>query len=77
MQTKQILTLLDQEISKLKKVRALLAGVQPMIAPAIAKKAKPAKRQISPEGKARIVAAQKKRWAAKRKSIALVRKVAA
>jgi hypothetical protein len=51
---------------------------EPAIAPAAAKTEKPkAKRQISPEGIARIIAATKKRWALKRTAEKASAKIAA
>ncbi len=75
-----ILDAIDREIANLQQVRRLLAGGDEG-APAPAKRAaakaparrpgrpagaKGAKRQLSDEARARIAAAQKKRWAAKR-----------
>jgi hypothetical protein len=56
MDTKQVLAELDAEIARLEQVRRLLAGaVDP---------GRKAKRTMSAEGRARIAAAQRKRWAA-------------
>jgi len=73
-----IIALIDAEIARLKEVRALIAanrkgpGRPPSYAAtAPAKQAKPpkkAKRKMSPEGRARIVAAVKARWAAQKKA---------
>ena len=96
MNTNEILTAIDAEITKLQQARALLSGysepaaikqgpgrrkkiavplksVAPKRGPGRPKKvAIPAKavvkRTMSAEGKARIAAAQKKRWAAAKKS---------
>jgi hypothetical protein len=66
-------TLIDTEIATLKHARALIAGAgkrshrlpgRPKSAVAPQKQ----KRKMSPEGRARIVAAVKARWAAKRKA---------
>jgi hypothetical protein len=73
MKTKQIVAAIDAEISKLKQVRSLLAGIHLVSTPTGAR----AKRQITPEGRARIVAAQKRRWAARRKPVAVVKRKAA
>ena len=72
---------IDSEISRLQEARALLAGTSSPIAkkrgrPAgavkavakPAKAAKKAKRTLTPEGRARISAAAKARWAAKKKA---------
>ena len=70
MNTDEILAAIDAEISKLKQARALLAGVTPVKVPAAAKKAKVAakapgkRRKMSAETRAKMAAAQKKRWAA-------------
>jgi hypothetical protein len=82
METNSILATIDQEILKLQQARALL--VTDVISEPVAKHrgrpkgstnkkvelpvAKTAKRAMSIEGKARIVAAQKKRWAAVKKA---------
>ncbi|SNT14652.1 valyl-tRNA synthetase [Granulicella rosea] len=80
MQTEAMVAALDAEILKLQQVRAILSEVGPSLtasavnsAVKAAKAAKPSpaapvKRQMSAEGKARIVAAQKKRWAAVKKA---------
>ena len=58
METSTILKQLDDEIARLKQARAMLDGRNPT-----PKK----RRKLTPEGRARIAAAQKKRWAAKKK----------
>lgn len=70
-----ILAAIDQEISLLNKVRALLTGggVGKRIAPSAgkgtsSKKMGKHKRTLSPEGRERIAAAQRARWAAKKKA---------
>jgi hypothetical protein len=70
MEMKQILTELDAEIARLQQAKALLAGEtvkrgpgRPKAAPAPTKK-----RKMSPEGRARIVAAVKARWAKQKKA---------
>ena len=77
-----ILSTIDTEIAKLRQARALLAGVSVASAePDAPRRGRPkgsknaakvapvkAKRTMSAEGKARIAAAQKKRWAAKKRS---------
>jgi len=77
-----ILASIDHEISQLQQARALLSGgvtppakkrvgrpkkVAAAVAPAAAKPAKKT-RELSPEGRKRIVAALKRRWVAKRKA---------
>jgi hypothetical protein len=70
MSPNDILTLIDAEIAQLQQARALLTGGvkkgpgRPKSAVAKPKR----KRKMSPEGRAHIVAAQKARWAAKRKA---------
>jgi hypothetical protein len=77
MNTHQILSAIDAEISKLQQARALLSGYTEPLGvkrgPGRPKKVsapKPvlSKRTMSPEGKARIAAAQKKRRAASKKA---------
>lgn len=82
METNNILEALDQEILKLQQVRALLAtniANTPITnkrgrpkgstnKSAAAAVPTPTKSTMSPEGKARIAAAQKKRWAAIKKA---------
>jgi chorismate mutase len=76
----QILAEIDREIAQLKQARALLAGevapkrsagrpkkVAAVVAP-VAKKAAKKKRNLSPEGRERIAAAVKKRWATQKKA---------
>jgi hypothetical protein len=84
MQTNEILEAIDQKISQLQQARALLTNQASQLqtgkrrgrpkssdsktaksAPAAAKTAK---RTMSAEGKARIAAAQKARWAAKKRA---------
>jgi hypothetical protein len=67
----EILSQIDKEIAKLTKVREALTGIPTKRGPgrprlsAVAKPAtkKKAKRKMSAEGRARIAAAQKARWA--------------
>lgn len=77
MPIQDIVGLLDQEIQRLQQVRAIIAEVEPAVRrgrPAKEPKAVDAapkgaqKRTMSPEGRARIAAAQKARWAAQKKS---------
>ena len=68
-----IIALIDKELVRLHKRRDRLAGqkkntrVGKKSVPA-RNSAKKAKRQVSPEGRARIAEAQRKRWAAARKT---------
>ena len=64
MDTEAIVENLDAEIRRLEKVRALLTG---HTAP-LKRDVDPTRRsRVSAEGSARIAAAQRKRWAAKKK----------
>jgi hypothetical protein len=65
MDTAHLISEIDSEISRLQQVRALLSGRDSTIQPKLARK----KRTLSPEARARIAAAQKRRWA-KQKSAA-------
>lgn len=67
MEMRLLLAEIDEELNRLKQARALLAGTSDA-KPAAATKKKTGRRKMSAEGRARIVAAQKKRWAAQRKS---------
>jgi hypothetical protein len=74
MDTTQILTQLDEEIARLQQVKAMLSGEptkrkpgRPSSQPA--KKGQSAKkRTMSAEGRARIAAAQRARWAKAKKA---------
>jgi len=77
MTTIEIISAIDEEITKLQRVRSLLSGYSDPTPTAIKRRpgrpkkavsAKPVKRVLSPEAKARIAAAQKKRWAAHKKA---------
>jgi hypothetical protein len=70
METKQIITEIDAEISRLQQAKALLIGTTIKRGPGkpAASSLSPKKRQLSPEARARIVAAQKARWAKVRKA---------
>ena len=91
MPIQNILESIDQEISQLQRARALLAGHTNLGVPgkrrgrpkgstnkppsgSLTRKA--AKRTISPEGKARIAAAQKARWTKQRRIVARAKKTA-
>ena len=74
----EILALIDAEIAQLQQARAALAGAEAPTAkrgpgrppkPASAPVAKK-KRKMSPEGRARLVAAVKARWAKQKKAAA-------
>jgi hypothetical protein len=67
MQVTQILAEIDQEISRLQQVRALLADETPRRAYGPRKATGPRKRKISPEGRRRIAEAMKRRWAERKK----------
>jgi hypothetical protein len=69
METKGILTEIDAEIRNLEQARALLVGnaTQARRGKRAAKPI-PKKRQLSPEARARIAAAQKARWAKARRA---------
>ena len=83
MALKEVIALIDAEIAALKEARALLAtgsavtvakrkaGRPPKVQPDSAKAPKrKKKRNLSPEGRARIAEAAKKRWAVQRKAAA-------
>ena len=69
MDTTPIIQFIDAEIARLEQAKALLNGpTAPAkrgrpIGPQATRTAKPVRRKISPEGRARIAAAQKARWA--------------
>ena len=75
MSTNDILALIDAEIAKLQQARALIVGPTAKKGPGRPKstalstvKPKKKKRNLSPEGRARIVAALKARWAKQKKA---------
>jgi hypothetical protein len=75
MTANDILSLIDAEIATLQIARALVAGAvpkkkrgRPKSAAAQAVKLKKKKRNLSPEGRARIAAAVKARWARQKKA---------
>jgi len=77
MDTTNIIEQIDAQISQLQQAKAILAGTsiknglgRPETNHAVSKPvtAKPAKRVMSAEGKAKIAAAQKARWAKVRKA---------
>jgi len=59
MDTAQLVSEIDSEIARLQQARTLLAGV----GSATHAKSTRKKRTLSPEARARIAAAQKRRWA--------------
>jgi hypothetical protein len=67
-----ILDAIDKEIARLREVRKVLAKNGKIAAKRTAKASTPgkktAKRKLSPESRARIAEAQRKRWAAARKA---------
>jgi hypothetical protein len=65
-----ILTLIDSEIAQLQHARALITGAQttPKLGRPVGSGKKKKKRNLSPEGMARIAAAVKARWARQRKA---------
>ncbi len=72
----EIVAALDDEIGRLEQVRSLLAGTKRNVTQAAtsftfgANQGKPRKRRrLSAEARARISAAQKKRWAAQKKVV--------
>ena len=81
MQTEQILAAIDKQIAEWQQARELIAGT-PAVEPAVKRRGRPKgssnktasspmktpKRGMSAEGKARIAAAQKARWAAQKKA---------
>lgn len=88
MSESKLLSLIDEEIARLQKVRSLLevAGSAGSGSPSIRsgrkaikqlsakqRSAPRSKRKMSPEGRARIAAAQKKRWAALKKAKSAVK----
>lgn len=70
MQVSQILSEIDQEISRLQQVRALLSEDAPRANRSSKATAGPRKRKLSPEGRRRIAEAMKRRWAERKKQAA-------
>lgn len=64
----ELLSAIDSEIVSLKQVRALLAGQDSYRTPRIAPGPKKKRHTMSAEGRARIAAAQRKRWAKLKKA---------
>lgn len=67
MDNRSILAAFDDEISRLQKARKLLAVMEGKDGTDAAPK-KRSQRRLSPEARAKIAAAQKRRWAAARKA---------
>ncbi|MGA2538797.1 MAG: hypothetical protein ABSF53_22510 [Terracidiphilus sp.] len=65
-----LVSLIDAEITNLKRARAIIAGIKPSspVTKSLAVKTAKVKRTMSPEARARIAVAQKKRWAAVQKA---------
>ena len=69
LETRSIIDALDTEIARLKEARRLLAVVGEGAATVSGLKTKKrAKRRLSPEARAKIAAAQRKRWAAAKRA---------
>jgi len=70
MAIESVLHEIDVQITRLQQARSILANesIKADKKQAAAYKAKPKKRLLSPEARARIAAAQKKRWAAQKKT---------
>jgi hypothetical protein len=69
MQTTELIAAIDAELSRLQQAKALLSGTTVKHGPGrSAGAASSTKRVLSPEARARIVAAQKARWAKVRKA---------
>jgi hypothetical protein len=70
MSVTELVSSIDAEIARLQQARALLAGNGASTTKTAKTAAKPRrkKRSMSPEGRARIAAAQTKRWAAQKKA---------
>lgn len=64
MQIREMIAALDSEILRLQQVKALLLGTTDLVKVATV----PKKRQLSSEARAKITAAQKKRWAKAKKA---------
>jgi hypothetical protein len=71
MNTTEILSLIDAEIATLQQVRSLITGAGAKRSPGrpIGTGKKNKKQNLSPEGRARIAAAVKARWAAQKKAV--------
>jgi hypothetical protein len=67
MNTAELLATIDEEITRLQQARSLLAGGGENI-PSLNKTRKSKRKSLSAEARAKISAAQKKRWAAQKKA---------
>jgi topoisomerase IA-like protein len=65
MNTTELISAIDSEIASLQQVRALLAGRDAHVRPG---RNPGKKRTLSADARARIAAAQRKRWAAQKKA---------
>ena len=75
MSANDVITLIDAEVAKLQQARALIAGKVnrgPERRKSTADKPKKRKWNVTPEGRARIAEAVRKRWDAQRKATKLV-----
>jgi hypothetical protein len=73
MGSQSIIAAIDKELARLREVRKVLAKNGKLVEPKRGSKAgaaakKSSKRKMSPEARARIAEAQRKRWAAVRKA---------
>lgn len=64
MDTNDIVALIDAEIATLQQARALLSGTHLKKKPGRPKGSTGKKQHLTPEGREKVVAAQKRRWAA-------------
>jgi len=67
MDNRLILVALDEEIARLQEARRVLAGMGTEDGH-VGRKKKRSKRRLSPEARAKIAAAQKRRWTAVKKA---------
>jgi hypothetical protein len=74
MTREEIVAAIDEEISRLEKVRDLLRNSGGSKLSGINPQAPAKKRYLSPEARQRIAAAQKRRWAKQKKETALAKK---
>ena len=68
MNTAELLAGVDEEIARLQHVKSLLSGGGGENIPSLNKKRKSKRKPLSAEARAKISAAQKKRWAAQKKA---------
>jgi hypothetical protein len=74
MTREEIVAAIDEEISRLEKVRDLLRHSSGGKLSSVSAQAAPKKRFLSPEARQRIAAAQKRRWAKQKKETATAKK---